>query len=91
MLLLAVQAMGHCEIPCGIYDDEMRMSMLREQLRQSKTYKPDYCLGEGSCSECQPVYALGDEQGDTRRRISGDRHPVFYDLTTQAQLQELPD
>lgn len=32
MLLLATQAMGHCEIPCGIYDDEMRIEMLRENI-----------------------------------------------------------
>ena len=26
----AVRAMAHCEIPCGIYDDEARISALRE-------------------------------------------------------------
>jgi nickel superoxide dismutase len=31
-LLLASQAPAHCEIPCGIYDDEMRIAMLREQI-----------------------------------------------------------
>jgi nickel superoxide dismutase len=32
MLLLSSQAMAHCEIPCGIYDDELRMTMLREHI-----------------------------------------------------------
>ncbi len=26
------QALAHCEIPCGIYDDTMRVSMLKEHL-----------------------------------------------------------
>ena len=26
------QALAHCEIPCGIYDDSMRVSMLKEHL-----------------------------------------------------------
>lgn len=32
ILFLATQAMGHCEIPCGIYDDEMRIEILRENI-----------------------------------------------------------
>ncbi|MDJ0621569.1 MAG: superoxide dismutase [Ni] [Desulfocapsaceae bacterium] len=31
-LLIAVPAFSHCEIPCGIYDDEMRISLLREHV-----------------------------------------------------------
>lgn len=30
MIFSAVSAFGHCEIPCGIYDDEMRMSLIQE-------------------------------------------------------------
>ncbi|MEJ2056323.1 MAG: superoxide dismutase [Ni] [Desulfofustis sp.] len=30
LFILAVQAYSHCEIPCGIYDDEMRMAMIEE-------------------------------------------------------------
>lgn len=29
-LLLASAVFAHCEIPCGIYDDEMRIAMIRE-------------------------------------------------------------
>ncbi len=29
---MSVQAFGHCEIPCGIYDDQMRIGMLREHI-----------------------------------------------------------
>ena len=32
ILLLVSQAAAHCEIPCGIYDDEMRIEMLREHI-----------------------------------------------------------
>jgi nickel superoxide dismutase len=32
MLLQVSQAVAHCEIPCGIYDDEMRIEMLREHI-----------------------------------------------------------
>ena len=31
-LVTASQALAHCEIPCGIYDDAMRISMLKEHL-----------------------------------------------------------
>jgi len=31
-LLLVSLAAAHCEIPCGIYDDEMRIEMLREHI-----------------------------------------------------------
>jgi len=30
LFVLASQAYSHCEIPCGIYDDEMRMMMIEE-------------------------------------------------------------
>jgi len=29
---LSVNAFGHCEIPCGIYDDQMRIEMIREHI-----------------------------------------------------------
>lgn len=32
ILLLVSLAVAHCEIPCGIYDDEMRIEMLREHI-----------------------------------------------------------
>ena len=31
-LLIAAPAFSHCEIPCGIYDDRMRISMLKEHV-----------------------------------------------------------
>jgi nickel superoxide dismutase len=31
-LLLVSQVFGHCEIPCGIYDDQMRINMLLENI-----------------------------------------------------------
>lgn len=30
--LIAVPAFSHCEIPCGIYDDEMRIDLLKEHV-----------------------------------------------------------
>ena len=30
--LLSVNAFSHCEIPCGIYDDEMRIEMISEHI-----------------------------------------------------------
>ena len=30
--LLSVNAFSHCEIPCGIYDDEMRVEMISEHI-----------------------------------------------------------
>ncbi len=32
MLLVASHAAAHCEIPCGIYDDEMRVKMIAEHI-----------------------------------------------------------
>ena len=32
LLLLAPYAFAHCEIPCGIYDDAMRISMINEHI-----------------------------------------------------------
>ena len=32
LLLLMDHAVAHCEIPCGIYDDEMRIEMLLENI-----------------------------------------------------------
>ena len=32
ILVFAVQAFAHCEIPCGIYDDEMRIDMINEHI-----------------------------------------------------------
>ena len=32
MLMGASHAMAHCEIPCGIYDDEMRIRMINEHI-----------------------------------------------------------
>jgi len=32
VLAMSSQAFGHCEIPCGIYDDQMRIEMLREHI-----------------------------------------------------------
>jgi nickel superoxide dismutase len=29
---LSVRAFSHCEIPCGIYDDEMRIDMINEHI-----------------------------------------------------------
>lgn len=31
-LLFAQSALSHCEIPCGIYDDGMRISMIKEHI-----------------------------------------------------------
>ena len=30
LLFVAGNAFGHCEIPCGIYDDEVRLSLIQE-------------------------------------------------------------
>lgn len=30
MLLISVQSFAHCEIPCGIYNDELRIALLKE-------------------------------------------------------------
>ena len=32
ILVFTVQAFAHCEIPCGIYDDEMRINMINEHI-----------------------------------------------------------
>lgn len=32
LVLSATPALSHCEIPCGIYDDKMRISMLEEHI-----------------------------------------------------------
>ncbi|MDY6932765.1 MAG: superoxide dismutase [Ni] [Spirochaetota bacterium] len=33
LLLFKGTALPHCEVPCGIYDDEMRIHMLKEHIR----------------------------------------------------------
>jgi len=32
ILALAVNASAHCEIPCGIYDDQMRINLIKEHI-----------------------------------------------------------
>lgn len=32
IIILSVQAYAHCEIPCGIYDDEMRIKIINEHI-----------------------------------------------------------
>jgi nickel superoxide dismutase len=32
LFFIVSQASGHCEIPCGIYDDEMRIDMISEHI-----------------------------------------------------------
>lgn len=32
VLMLGTTAYSHCEIPCGIYDDEMRIKMIDEHI-----------------------------------------------------------
>jgi nickel superoxide dismutase len=32
IFILSVQAFAHCEIPCGIYDDEMRINLINEHI-----------------------------------------------------------
>jgi nickel superoxide dismutase len=32
LLLITASAYAHCEIPCGIYDDAMRIKLIREQI-----------------------------------------------------------
>ena len=32
VFLFSVQAFAHCEIPCGIYDDEMRIKIINEHI-----------------------------------------------------------
>ena len=32
ILLFSAQAFAHCEIPCGIYDDEMRINIINEHI-----------------------------------------------------------
>ena len=32
ILVFAIQSYAHCEIPCGIYDDEMRIDMINEHI-----------------------------------------------------------
>jgi len=32
VFLFSVQAFAHCEIPCGIYDDEMRINLINEHI-----------------------------------------------------------
>jgi len=32
VLILSAQAFAHCEIPCGIYDDEMRIKIINEHI-----------------------------------------------------------
>ena len=53
LMLHALPAFSHCEIPCGIYGDEMRFAMIREDIATieksmkeiielAKEPKPDY-------------------------------------------------
>ena len=32
LFILTINASAHCEIPCGIYDDEMRINMINEHI-----------------------------------------------------------
>ena len=32
LVLISLRVSSHCEIPCGIYDDEMRINMIAENI-----------------------------------------------------------
>ena len=32
VLIIPVMLSGHCQIPCGIYDDEVRFKLMREHV-----------------------------------------------------------
>ncbi|MFC1833090.1 superoxide dismutase [Ni] [Thermodesulfobacteriota bacterium] len=44
LLFVAGNAFAHCEIPCGIYDDEVRMSLIEDH---RKVNEPNRRVGEG--------------------------------------------
>ena len=37
LCFFTVKASAHCEIPCGIYDDEMRINMINEHITTIET------------------------------------------------------
>ena len=48
-LALAQPVLSHCEVPCGIYDDEMRIKMIREHITTiEKAMKSIISLSEQS-------------------------------------------
>jgi len=66
--LLKPAVFSHCEVPCGIYDDEMRFTMVEEHIKTiEKAMNP-----------------LGHQQGKTCRRNSAYYKPVFSDTTSEA-------
>ena len=49
LLVAALPAVAHCEIPCGIYGDQMRVEMLREHASTiEKSMKQVVALGKAS-------------------------------------------
>lgn len=54
--ILAPAARAHCEIPCGIYGDRMRIDMLYENIRTVE--KSMASIGEGSHADAQAANQL---------------------------------
>ena len=51
LFALSTFAYGHCEIPCGIYDDEMRVKMISEHIKTiEKSMNQITSLEEGGAS-----------------------------------------
>jgi len=78
MSLFAISPMvfSHCEIPCGIYDDQMRLNMLAEHITTI----------EKSMKEIQALSAEGNKNYNQLVRwiVNKEKHSDdFSDIVTQ--------
>ena len=76
IILLPKVALSHCEIPCGIYDDELRFSLLAE----------DITTIEKSMNQITTLSAEGDKNYNQLVRwiTNKEEHATkFMDIVTQ--------
>ncbi len=79
LLLFSTPALSHCEIPCGIYDDKMRIIMLEEHIATiEKSMSKIAEMGSGKDSNQLIRWVMNKE----------DHANQFQDIVTQYFLTQ---
>jgi nickel superoxide dismutase len=88
-LLNAVAALAHCEIPCGIYDDKMRIAMIAEDITTvEKSMKQIVVLSAQKEKDLNQIVRWIENKEDHADKIA---HTVTQYFMTQRLTPVAPD
>ena len=83
MVLLAavmpLQLSAHCEIPCGIYDDQLRIEMIKEDIGTvEKSIRQIKALSQEETANYNQIVRWVTNKEAHANKIPGGSHSVFY-------------